>query len=63
MNPKTEDYQCGKCKSGTITVVMEKTREYQHVSIKRCTNCKKQYGMKELYEEIKSKPEGSGTPN
>ena len=44
----TEFYKCGKCNKGIAKRVIKETRKGCEITMKKCDNCKYQYGVKEV---------------
>ena len=39
-------YKCGSCSIGVVEVIQEDTKQHSTIDVKKCTNCKHQYGIK-----------------
>lgn len=48
MTKNEETLNCGKCQKGTVKVIVKQTKFTTEMSVKKCTNCKYQYGIKEI---------------
>lgn len=48
MKKVTQHFKCGKCDKGIATRILKETRKGCEITIKKCDNCKYQYGLKEV---------------
>lgn len=39
-------YKCGSCSIGVVEVIQKDTKQHSTIDVKKCTNCKHQYGIK-----------------
>lgn len=48
MKKITQQFKCGKCDNGIATRILKETRKGCEITMKKCDNCKYQYGVKEV---------------
>lgn len=48
-------FKCGKCESGEIEMTLKSLKDSNEIKIKKCSNCKHQYYLKQTHDlqEIK----------
>lgn len=39
-------YKCSSCSIGVVEVIQKDTKQHSTIDVKKCTNCKHQYGIK-----------------
>lgn len=50
MKSITEHFKCGKCNHGIVTRKLQETKKNVEITMRKCDNCKYQYGVKEVNE-------------
>jgi methionyl-tRNA synthetase len=48
MRQITQHFKCDKCEKGIATRVIKENRKGCEITMKKCDNCKYQYGLKEV---------------
>lgn len=48
MEKRTEKFKCGQCDKGTVRRILKENRKGCEITMKKCDNCKYQYGIKGL---------------